>query len=128
VASLEDHEPPYEEYYRVPQETARAVNMAHASGHRIIAVGTTVVRALETVSDSKGRIRPGEGWTDLIVTPQRRIRSIDALLTGLHEPTATHLAILEAIAGRKHLRIAYEALLAEGYLWHEFGDLHLLLP
>lgn len=128
VASLEEHEPPYEEYYRVPKETARTVNMARASGNRIIAVGTTVVRALETVADSTGHVQPGEGWTDLIVTPQRSIRSIDALVTGLHEPTATHLAILEAIAGRQHLRVAYKALLGERYLWHEFGDLHLILP
>src|SRR5439155_10824718 len=98
VASLEAHEPPYEEFYRVPVETAAAVNAARASGRRVIAVGTTVVRALETVADADGITHPGEGWTTLIVTPERGVRVIDALLTGFHEPQATHLAMLEAIA------------------------------
>jgi S-adenosylmethionine:tRNA ribosyltransferase-isomerase len=128
VASLEDHEPPYEEYYRVPRATARLVNATRADGGRIIAVGTTVVRALETVTDEAGEAHPGEGWTCLVITPQRGLRAVDALLTGLHEPRASHLAMLEALAGRAHLRVAYAAALSEGYLWHEFGDLHLLLP
>jgi len=128
VASLEDHEPPYEEYYRVPLETARLINAAHAAGRRVIAVGTTCVRALETVVDSTGVIHPGEGWTRTIVTPKRAIRSVDGLLTGLHEPHATHLAMLEALAGRAHLQLAYAEALRERYLWHEFGDVHLILP
>jgi S-adenosylmethionine:tRNA ribosyltransferase-isomerase len=128
VASLEDHEPPYEEFYRVPLDTARVLNDARAANRRIIAVGTTVVRALETVTDAQGITHPGEGWTRLVITPQRGIRSIDALLTGLHEPRATHLAMLEALAGREHLKITYAEALREGYLWHEFGDLHLMLP
>ncbi len=128
VASLEDHEPPYEEYYRVPPETARLVAAARAEGRRVIAVGTTVVRALETVADADGIPHPGEGWTRLIVTPARGMRAVDALLTGLHEPRATHLAMLEALAGHAHLRLAYTEALRERYLWHEFGDLHLLLP
>lgn len=126
VASLEDHEPPYEEYYRVPTETAQAVNTARREGRRVIAVGTTVVRALETVTD--GITYPGEGWTRVIVTPERGIRSVNAMLTGLHEPRATHLAMLEALAGREHLTITYREALAKRYLWHEFGDLHLILP
>jgi S-adenosylmethionine:tRNA ribosyltransferase-isomerase len=128
VASLEDHEPPYEEEYRVPAETARLVNAAHADGRRVIAVGTTVVRALETVTDADGETHPGEGWTRLVVTPERGIRALDALLTGLHEPRASHLALLEALAGRDHLRVAYAEALRKRYLWHEFGDLHLILP
>ena len=128
VASLEEHEPPYEEFYRVPLATARAVNAARAAGRRVIAVGTTVVRAIETVIDEEGVVHPGEGWTRLVITPQRGIRAIDALLTGLHEPRATHLAMLEALAGRRHLRVTYAAALRERYLWHEFGDLHLILP
>ncbi|HET7480866.1 MAG TPA: S-adenosylmethionine:tRNA ribosyltransferase-isomerase [Rubrobacteraceae bacterium] len=127
VASLEDDEPPYEEHYRVPPETARLVNAAHASGRRVVAVGTTVVRALETVTGEDGVTRPGEGWTGLIVTPERGVRAVDALLTGLHEPRSTHLAMLEAVAGREHLEVAYEEALRSGYLWHEFGDLHLIL-
>ena len=128
VSSLEAHEPPYEEYYRVPLEAARAVNMAHTTGRRVIAVGTTVVRALETVTDREGITHPGAGWTDAVITPQRGVRAVNALLTGLHEPYASHLAMLEAIAGREHLQRAYAAALRERYLWHEFGDLHLILP
>ena len=128
VASLEDHEPPYEEYYRVPLETARLVNTAHKAGKRVVAVGTTVVRALETVTDIEGMAHPGEGWTSLVVTPQRGIRAVNAMLTGLHEPYASHLAMLEALCGLEHLKITYQEALHQGYLWHEFGDLHLILP
>ena len=144
VASLEDNEPPYEEFYRVPPETARLVNAARASGRRVVAVGTTVVRALETVTDPAGTTHPGEGWTSLIVTLERGIRSVDAMLTGLHEPRSTHVAMLETLVeressapaskhppvtpGREHLEIAYAEALRESYLWHEFGDLHLILP
>lgn len=128
VASLEDHEPPYEEYYRVPAETANLVNTARVAGRRVIAVGTTVVRALETVTDSAGVTHPGEGWTRVIVTPQRGIRAVNAMLTGLHEPRATHLAMLEALAGLEHLQVTYAEALQNNYLWHEFGDLHLILP
>jgi len=144
VASLEEDESPYEEFYRVPPETARLVNAAHAAGRRVVAVGTTVVRALETVTDPEGVMHPGEGWTGLVVTPERGIRAVDAMLTGLHEPRSTHLAMLEALAerepatpapnrpptlaGREHLEVAYAEALREGYLWHEFGDLHLILP
>lgn len=128
VASLEEHEPPYEEYYRVPPATARTVNAARAGGGRVIAVGTTVVRALETVAAEDGIVRAGAGWTDLVVTPNYTLRAVDSLLTGLHEPRSTHLAMLAALAGRRHLELAYDAALREGYLWHEFGDLHLILP
>jgi S-adenosylmethionine:tRNA ribosyltransferase-isomerase len=128
VASLEDHEPPYEEFYRVPPETARLVNAARSEGRRIVAVGTTVIRALETVTDKDQITHPGEGWTGVVVTPERGIHAVSALLTGLHEPRASHLAMLEALVGREHLCIAYAEALHAGYLWHEFGDLHLLLP
>ncbi len=127
VASPEAHEPPYEEYYRVPLETARLVNGARQAGHRVVAVGTTVVRALETVADRDGVVHPGEGWTRLVVTPERGVRAVTALLTGLHEPRSSHLAMLEALAGRDHLAHTYAEALREGYLWHEFGDLHLIL-
>lgn len=128
VASLEAHEPPYAEYYRVPATTAAIVNAARAAHRRVIAVGTTVVRALETVTDADGTTHPGEGWTEVIVTPQRGIHAVTGMLTGLHEPRASHLAMLEALAGREHLRLTYAEALREGYLWHEFGDLHLILP
>ena len=128
VASLEDHEPPYEEAYRVPAETARLVNAARAAGGRVVAVGTTVVRALETVADAHGGVHPGAGYTELVITPERGLNAVDALLTGLHEPRASHLAMLAALAGYGHLRHTYAEALRERYLWHEFGDLHLLLP
>ena len=128
VASLEDHEPPFEEFYRVPLETARTVNQARVDGRCVIAVGTTVVRALETVTDAHGISHPGSGWTREIITPERGVKSINGILTGWHEPRATHLAMLEAIAGRNHLEVAYTAALEGRYLWHEFGDLHLILP
>jgi S-adenosylmethionine:tRNA ribosyltransferase-isomerase len=128
VASLEDHEPPFEEWYRVPGVTAAAINTARARGGRVVAVGTTVVRALETVTDTQGAVHPGEGWTDLVLSPARPLRAVDALLTGWHEPRASHLGLLGALAQPAHLRMAYEAALCAGYLWHEFGDLHLLMP
>ena len=128
VASLEDHEPPYEEFYRVPTATAQIITAARRAGKRIIAVGTTVIRALETVTDADGITHPGEGWTSLIITPQRGIHAVDGLLTGLHEPCATHLAMLEALAGTNHLHLTYTQALQHHYLWHEFGDLHLILP
>ncbi len=128
VASLEDHEPPYEEYYRVSQETAGLVNRARVAGKRVVAVGTTAIRALETVTDRNGIIQAGEGWTGLVITPERRLRSVNGLLSGFHEPRATHLAMIEALAGLQHLKMTYPLALQQGYLWHEFGDLHLILP
>jgi S-adenosylmethionine:tRNA ribosyltransferase-isomerase len=86
------------------------------------------VRALETVTDGRGQVHPGEGWTYHVVTPQTGIRSVDSLLTGFHEPRSSHLLMLEALAGRSHLVFAYRAALTERYLWHEFGDMHLILP
>jgi S-adenosylmethionine:tRNA ribosyltransferase-isomerase len=128
VSSLESGEPPLEEPYRVPAATAQQVNATRAAGGRVIAVGTTVVRALETVADAAGVVHPGEGWTELVVTPGRGVRVVDGLLTGWHEPRASHLDLLEAVAGPEVLAIAYRAALDHGYLWHEFGDLHLVLP
>lgn len=127
VASLEEDEPPYEEFYRVPDATARLVNAARTASRRVVAVGTTVVRALETVTGPDGVTHPGKGWTDEVITPERGVRAVDAMLTGLHEPRSTHLWMLEAVSGRRHLGIAYEEALEHGYLWHEFGDLHLIL-
>ena len=128
VASLEANEPPYAEYFRVSLPTAHRINDTRRSGGRVIAVGTTVVRALESVVDDHGHVHPSEGWTETVVSPERPVRSIDGFLTGWHEPEASHLAMLEAIAGRPLLEASYAAALEEGYLWHEFGDVHLILP
>jgi S-adenosylmethionine:tRNA ribosyltransferase-isomerase len=128
VSNLETHEPPYKEFYRVTPETAHIVNEARGSGRRIVAVGTTAIRALESVTNGEGKTHAGEGWTCLFITPQRKLRAVNALITGMHEPEATHLAMLEALAGLSHIKIAYEEALRKGYLWHEFGDLHLIIP
>jgi S-adenosylmethionine:tRNA ribosyltransferase-isomerase len=128
VSSLEAHEQPAPEWYRVPLTTAERVNATRRGGGRVVAIGTTVVRALESVVDRTGVVHPGSGWTDVIVTPERGVAAIDGLLTGWHEPEASHLQMLEAIAGCELLDVSYAAASAEGYLWHEFGDVHLLLP
>ena len=127
VASLESHEPPYEEFYRVPAETASLVNAARAARKRIVAVGTTVVRALETVTGTDRVTHPGQGWTKLVITPDFQIQAVNAMLTGLHEPQASHLHMLQALAGDRHIALTYQEALTQRYLWHEFGDMHLIL-
>jgi len=128
VASLEAAEVPYPEYFRVSAQSAHKINDTRRDGGRVIAIGTTVVRALETVVDERGGLSPGRGWTDTVITPDRTVRSVDGLLTGWHEPEASHLAMLEAIAGPALVERSYAAAVAEQYLWHEFGDVHLVLP
>ena len=130
VSSLEANEQPYPEWYRVPP-----IDRRHAStrrtrdGGRVIAIGTTVVRALETRRrPTPVDVHSGEGWTDLVVTPERGVYAVDGMLTGWHEPEASHLLMLEAVAGRPILDVSYAAAADERYLWHEFGDVHLLLP
>jgi S-adenosylmethionine:tRNA ribosyltransferase-isomerase len=128
VSSLDRGEAPYPERYRVPEATARLVNAVHSWGGRVIAVGTTVVRALETVAAPGGAVEPGEGWTDLIVSRARGLRAVDGLVTGWHEPESSHLELLEAAAGPQLLERSYRVARGHGYLWHEFGDSHLILP
>ena len=126
VASQESHEPPQPEWYSVPAHTARLVKLTKQSGGRVVAVGTTVVRALESAASGVC-----EGWTDLVLGPERPARVVDGLLTGLHEPEASHLQLLEAVAGRDLVDRGYGDLVAAGappYLWHELGDSMLLLP
>jgi S-adenosylmethionine:tRNA ribosyltransferase-isomerase len=138
VSSLEAGEDPYPEQYDVPPTTARLVNLTRRSGGRVIAVGTTVVRALETAAlaataaptaaPETAAIAPRAGWTSHVVTPETGLRVVDGLLTGLHEPRSSHLRMLAAFHNEDLLRDCYEAALSQGYLWHEFGDVHLLLP
>jgi S-adenosylmethionine:tRNA ribosyltransferase-isomerase len=128
VSSPERHEPPYPERYEVPETTARLVNQVRAAGGRVIAVGTTVVRALESAAAPGGTVAASKGWTGLVVTPERGLYAIDGLITGWHEPQASHLQLLEAAAGEPLLRRCYDEALRAGYLWHEFGDSHLILP
>jgi S-adenosylmethionine:tRNA ribosyltransferase-isomerase len=126
VSSLEADEDPYPEQYDVPPATARLVNLTKRSGGRVIAVGTTVVRALETAAGPAG-IAARAGWTSHVVTPDTGLSVVNGLLTGLHEPRSSHLRMLAAFHGEDLLPECYAAAVDRGYLWHEFGDVHLLL-
>ncbi len=135
MSSLEGEEDPYPEPYAVPPATADLVNHVRARGGRVIAGGTTVVRALETAAlgsgsgaASGGRVAAAAGWTSHVVTPETGVRAVDGLLTGLHEPRSSHLRMLAAFAGPELLGRCYQAAIDASYLWHEFGDVHLLLP
>jgi S-adenosylmethionine:tRNA-ribosyltransferase-isomerase (queuine synthetase) len=151
VSSLEADEDPYPEPYDVPPATARLVGHVRAHGGRVIAAGTTVVRALETAAlladpglglggsgglggpgggfgSSGGPVAAAAGWTSHVVTPETGVRAVDGLLTGLHEPRSSHLRMLAAFTGPELLSRCYQAAIGSGYLWHEFGDVHLLLP
>lgn len=128
VSSPERHEPPYPEWYSVPAESARLVNAVREWGGRVIAVGTTAVRALETVAQPDGTVEASEGWTDLVISVDRGLWTVDGLITGWHDPQASHLRLLEAVAGEELLARSYDEALGQGYLWHEFGDSHLILP
>lgn len=128
VSSLESGEAPQPERYDVPEQTAQLVRHTQATGGRVIAVGTTVTRALETAAGRDGIVRASSGWTDLVLGPRRPAVVVDGLITGWHAPRASHLLLLEAVAGPALVQTAYDAAIAERYLWHEFGDSALLLP
>ena len=128
VSSVEDGEPPLPEPYVVPAATARLVEHTRRHGGRVVAIGTTVTRALESVAAPDGSVRPGDGWTDLVLGPERPARVVDGLVTGWHEEGASHLRLLEAVAGSRLVAAAYAAARDAGYLWHELGDSALLLP
>ncbi len=128
VASLEAGEQPLPERFRVPAAAARAVNRTRRAGGCVVAVGTTVTRALETVARPDGTVRPGAGVTDLVLGPSRPAVVVNGLVTGWHDPDASHLLLLEAVAGPDLVAGAYAAALDARLLWHEFGDSCLLLP
>jgi S-adenosylmethionine:tRNA ribosyltransferase-isomerase len=135
LSSPEVHELPVPERFVVPAATARLVNETRAAGGRIVAVGTTVARALESALTESGDVRvvAASGWTDLVLGPDRPARVVNGLLTGLHDPQASHLLLLEAVAGTDLVGAAYAELAVarpdgHSYLWHEFGDTTLLLP
>ncbi|UCG25756.1 MAG: S-adenosylmethionine:tRNA ribosyltransferase-isomerase [Chloroflexota bacterium] len=117
----------YPEPYEVSRLTARAVNETRDAGRRVIAVGTTVVRALESAWDGQA-VRASSGFTRLYIHPGRGLNVVDGLLTGLHDPLTSHLAMLYTLAGQDMIRDAYNAATGQGYRWHEFGDSHLILP
>lgn len=128
VSSADAGEPPVAEPFHVPAATARLVNFTRATGGRVIAVGTTVTRALESAATADGVVRQVDGWTDLVLGPGRPCRVVDGLITGWHDAGASHLLLLEAVAGPELVARAYRQAVEHGYLWHEFGDSALLLP
>ncbi len=128
VASAEAGEPPVPELFHVPAATARMVNLTRTTGSRVIAVGTTVTRALESAADADGVVREAGGWTDLVLGPEHPCRVVNGLITGWHDTGASHLLLLEAVAGTDLVAAAYREAVEHGYLWHEFGDSALLLP
>jgi S-adenosylmethionine:tRNA ribosyltransferase-isomerase len=128
VSSPEADEPPLPEWFEVPADTARLVCSARRAGRRVVAVGTTVTRALEAATSPHGCVHATSGWTDLVLGPDRPARVATGLVTGLHAPQASHLLLLEAVAGADLVASAYEAAVDQHYLWHEFGDSTLFLP
>lgn len=131
LSSQEAGEAPGPEWFQVSEATARSVNAARAGGGRVVAVGTTATRALESavqVSAAGSRVVAATGWTERVVSPADPPLVVDGLVTGWHDPQASHLLLVEAVAGRALAQTAYDAAVAEGYLWHEFGDSALLLP
>jgi S-adenosylmethionine:tRNA ribosyltransferase-isomerase len=128
LSSAEEGEPPQAEWFHVPKATAQVVEDVRRRGGRVVAVGTTVTRALETVTATDGSVTAGEGWTDLVLGPDRPARAVNGLVTGWHAPGASHLRLLEAVAGTELVRTAYDEASRSDYLWHEFGDSCLLLP
>jgi S-adenosylmethionine:tRNA ribosyltransferase-isomerase len=128
LSSPDAGEPPAPERYQVPAATAELVNFTRRAGGRVVAAGTTVTRALESVAATDGSLAPGQGWTHLVLGPDRPARVVDALITGWHAPGASHLLLLEAVAGPGLVSAAYQEAVHHRYLWHEFGDSALLLP
>ena len=127
VSSLEAGEPPLPEWFRIPGPTADLVTQSRASGRRVIAVGTTVTRALESGAAPDGVVTAAEGWTDLVLGPDRPARAVDGIITGWHAPGASHLDLLVAVAGPTLVSDAYAEAIRHRYQWHEFGDSCLLL-
>jgi S-adenosylmethionine:tRNA ribosyltransferase-isomerase len=128
VSSYEEGESPGAERFAVTAASAAAINGLRQAGGLVIAVGTTVVRALETVADADGTIHPREGVTDHVVDAQVGVHAVDGMLTGWHEPRSSHLRMLEAFLARDRLQHVYDEAIEAGYLWHEFGDELLILP
>ena len=124
VDDVEEH-PLYPEPFEIPEQTAKIVNQAHADGRRVIAVGTTVVRALESGWDGK-QVKAASGFTRLYIHPKVGVNVVDGLITGLHDPVTSHLAMLYTVANEPLIKDAYREAIKEGYLWHEFGDSHLI--
>lgn len=127
VSSLEEDEMPYPEYMEISPVSASIINSAKRQGKRIIAVGTTAIRAVESAANQAGLVQAYHGNTSLFIDQDYQPRIADGLLTGFHEPRASHLHMLQALASFQHVEIAYEEAIKHQYFWHVFGDLHLIL-
>jgi S-adenosylmethionine:tRNA ribosyltransferase-isomerase len=124
---LDRQHPASEEEYFVKSTTVEKIRQARERNGRVIAVGTTVVRALESIANDSGHVQEAHGYTRLKIDHHYQLKAVDGLLTGLHEPEASHLALLSAFLPAEKIRDAYEEAVAHRYLWHEFGDLNLIL-
>jgi S-adenosylmethionine:tRNA ribosyltransferase-isomerase len=122
LSSQDVGEVPQPEWFEVSETTAHLVNSSRARGGRVIAVGTTATRAIESAAGPDGILAAASGWTDLVISPERPVRVVDGLITGWHNPAASHLLLVESVAGAELTQRAYDAAVAEHYLWHEFGD------
>jgi S-adenosylmethionine:tRNA ribosyltransferase-isomerase len=127
LSSQDAGEVPQPEWFEVSETTAHLVNSSRARGGRVIAVGTTATRAIESVASPDRIVATASGWTDLVISPDRPVRVVDGLITGWHDPEASHLLLVESVAGEALTQRAYDAAVAERYLWHEFGDSCLFL-
>ncbi len=122
---IEDHLM-HSEFCTVPEETAERVNKAKAEGHRIVAVGTTSCRTLESFTDDSGILRSGSRWTDIFIYPSYRFRCIDSLITNFHLPESTLIMLVSALAGRENVLNAYSKAIEERYRFFSFGDAMLI--
>ncbi|NLW21483.1 MAG: tRNA preQ1(34) S-adenosylmethionine ribosyltransferase-isomerase QueA [Clostridiales bacterium] len=116
----------HEEWYQVDEGAASAINQARARGGRVVCVGTTSVRTLETISDAQGQVQAGSGMTDMFITPGHRFRAVDVLLTNFHLPQSTLLMLVSAFMGRERALAAYEEAVRERYRFFSFGDCMLI--
>lgn len=128
LSSQEAGEAPQPERFAVSGETADLVNLVRSRGSRVVAVGTTATRAIESAADPDGRVHPAAGWTEVVISPDRPARVVDGLVTGWHDPDASHLLLVESVAGAALAQRAYDEAVAHRYAWHEFGDAGLFLP
>lgn len=126
VEDIKDHHM-HREYYFIPEGTSRDITAARREGRRVIAVGTTATRCLETAAGEDGGVSPGHGWSELFIYPGYRFKAIDALLTNFHLPRSTLLMMVSAFAGRELIRAAYREAIEQRYRFFSFGDAMLIL-
>ena len=125
VDTIEEHHM-HSEFYRIEQSEADKINRAKANGHRVIAVGTTSTRTLESAAEEDGTLREKSGWTDIFIYPGYKFKVIDALITNFHLPQSTLVMLVSALAGREHILAAYKKAVEEKYRFFSFGDAMLI--